>query len=61
MDCYVPDRELRFGGVAGMISRSEYLALLRMLIKRATFIDRWRAKRICGHWLNVARREVSIG
>lgn len=43
------------------INRSEYLAILRMLIQRATWIDKWRARKACNHWLNVAKREILIG
>lgn len=42
------------------VLRSEFLAVLRMLIARATWRDKWRARRKPGHWLNVARREVHI-
>ncbi len=46
---------------AEFISRSEFLAVLRMLVKRATWHDRWRARRYPRHWLNAARREILIG
>lgn len=43
------------------IARSEFLAVLRMLVRRATLLDKWRSRRIAGHWLNWARREILIG
>jgi hypothetical protein len=36
------------------------LSLMRMLVRRATLLDRWRARRIPGHWLNQMRRELLI-
>jgi hypothetical protein len=39
---------------------SETKALMRMLELRATWLDRWRAKRIPGHWLNELRRDLLI-
>ncbi len=43
------------------VNRSEYLAILRMLIARATWRDKWDARKRKGHWLNVAKREILIG
>lgn len=40
--------------------RDQYLAILRMLVRRATILDRWRAARKKGHWLNWARHEIAI-
>lgn len=40
------------------VPRSEFLAVLRMLARRATLLDRWRAWRNPGHWLHEARREL---
>jgi hypothetical protein len=54
--------------MAGIISEGDpfivplkdYHALLRMLVARATLLDKWRAKRLPGYWLNKARRELLI-
>jgi hypothetical protein len=43
------------------IKRREHLAVLMLLVRRATLLDRWRARKIPGHWLNAARREILIG
>ena len=44
------------------LSREEleraYFSILSMLEGRATFLDRWLARRKPGHWLNRARREL---
>lgn len=40
------------------IARRELHAVLRMLVKRATWLDRWRARRRPGYWLNEALREL---
>lgn len=42
------------------IPKSQYLAVLSMLVRRATFLDKWRARRRPGHWLNQAKRELLI-
>jgi hypothetical protein len=42
------------------IPTSEYIAVLRMLIRRATWLDKWRARKRPGHWLNGAKRELII-
>lgn len=42
------------------VSKQEFLAILSILVKRATLMDRWRAYRRPGHWLNSARRELLI-
>jgi predicted nuclease with TOPRIM domain len=39
----------------------DYLAILRMLIKRATWRDKWLARKCSGYWLNQAKREVLVG
>jgi hypothetical protein len=39
---------------------SETKALMRMLEQRATWLDKWRAKRLPGHWLNQLRRDLLI-
>lgn len=41
-------------------SLDDYYAVLRMLVRRATLLDRVRAWRLKGHWLNHARRELLI-
>jgi len=46
---------------AETVPRSEFIAVLRMLVRRATWRDKWRARRIAGHWLNCAKREILIG
>lgn len=43
-----------------MISERDYYAVLSMLVRRATFLDRWRARSRPGHWLHKARRELLI-
>lgn len=45
---------------ADSVPKSDYLAILRMLVRRATWLDKWRAKRRPGHWLNRAKRELLI-
>lgn len=45
---------------AETVSPQEYLAILRMLVRRATLRDKWRARKLPGHWLNRARREILI-
>jgi hypothetical protein len=40
------------------VSRAEFLAVLRMLVRRATWRDRVLARMKPGHWLNDARREL---
>lgn len=42
-----------------VVSKLEQAALYRMLIRRATLIDRLRAWRKKGHWLNCARYEAN--
>lgn len=42
------------------VPRKEFLAVLSLLEKRATWLDRWRAKRVPEHWLNDARRELLL-
>lgn len=42
------------------IPDADYVALLRMLIARATFRDHWFSAMRPGHWLHKARREVLI-
>lgn len=49
----IPDRNPHHN-----IPRTEFNAVLRMLIRRATLADRWRAHSTPGHWLNAARRQV---
>lgn len=41
-----------------MKTDQEFYAIMRMLVRRATLLDRWRAARNPGHWLNQARREL---
>jgi hypothetical protein len=41
--------------------RRDKAAILRMLVARATLMDRWRAWRKKGHWLHKARRELLAG
>lgn len=43
-----------------MRDEAEFIAVLRMLVRRATWFDQWRAWRIKGHWLNAARRELLV-
>jgi hypothetical protein len=43
------------------VSRRDYLAVLRMLVNRATPEDIELAKQIPGHWLNRARLEIEAG
>lgn len=42
------------------VRRVEYLAVLAMLYRRRTWLDRWRARRVPGHWVNIARRELMV-
>jgi hypothetical protein len=43
------------------ITRQEHLAVLKLLVRRATWADKWYARRIPGHWLNAARQDIAIG
>jgi hypothetical protein len=45
---------------AKIVRREKFLAALSLLEKRATWRDRWRAKRMREHWLNDARRELLL-
>jgi hypothetical protein len=38
----------------------EFYAVLRMLERRATWLDKLRARRIPGYWLNCVRRDLLV-
>lgn len=42
------------------VPRSDFIAMLKILVRRATWGDKWRARKSHGHWLNVAKREILI-
>lgn len=44
-----------------VVSRREFLAVLRMLVMRATPEDIALAKERPGHWLNQAKAEIAAG
>lgn len=46
--------------MSGTVPESEFMAVLRMLVRRATIYDRWLARRRRGHWLNQARRQILV-
>lgn len=35
------------------------IAVLKMLVRRATLIDKWRARTRPGHWLNEAKQTIT--
>lgn len=39
-------------------SEGEFIAVLRMLVRRATWLDKWRARQIPNYWLNAAKRQI---
>lgn len=49
-------RNVTDGGPNG----NDYFAILRMLVERATWKDRWCARKLPSHWLNQARRELLV-
>lgn len=48
-------------GSTGLVSRRDYLAVLQMLVRRATPEDIELAASKPGHWLNQARAEIEAG
>lgn len=42
------------------VDRKEYLAVVRLLLKRATIRDKWRALMTPNHWIHKAKRELLI-
>jgi hypothetical protein len=38
----------------------DYIAVLRMLLRRATWMDKFRARHRPGHWLHEVRRTLLI-
>lgn len=41
------------------VDRGVHHAALRMLLRRASLLDRWRAMRNPGHWIHKARRDLA--
>jgi len=55
---WIPRMQSEF--MADLISQETGdLVFMRMLVRRATLLDRFRALSRPGHWLNVCRRELS--